>query len=157
MVSALPAQVLVLKSILTAYLCGRTRRYMLLCCPGVTGPFFVELLRSEKALQMDRVRKFTGMAKATPAVVPARRDEDESLALFGELYQHEKERDMNLLEPMFSVEFEAIQVLKQARLCNRIDNVRIAYLQLLHFCDSDSEAQLFVIEEKTQQRSSYSI
>lgn len=48
-------------------------------------------------------------------------------------------------------------VLKQARLCNRIDNVRIAYLQLLHFCDSDSEAQLFVIEEKTQQRSSYSI
>lgn len=109
MVSALPAQVLVLKSILTAYLCGRTRRYMLLCCPGVTGPFFVELLRSEKALQMDRVRKFTGMAKATPAVVPARRDEDESLALFGELYQHEKERDMNLLEPMFSVEFEAIQ------------------------------------------------
>lgn len=58
---------------------------------------------------MDRVRKFTGMAKGTPAVVPARRDEDESLALFGEMYQHEKERDMNLLEPMFSVEFEAIQ------------------------------------------------
>lgn len=109
MVSALPAQVLVLKSILTAYLCGRTRRYMLLCCPAVSGPFFVELLRSENALQMDRVRKFTGMAKATPAVVPARRDEDESLALFGELYQHEKESDMNLLEPMFSVEFEAIQ------------------------------------------------
>lgn len=49
------------------------------------------------------------MAKGTPAVVPARRDEDESLALFGEMYQHEKERDMNLLEPMFSVEFEAIQ------------------------------------------------
>lgn len=58
---------------------------------------------------MDRVRKFTGMAKGTPAVVPARRDEDESLALFGEMYQHEKESDMNLLEPMFSVEFEAIQ------------------------------------------------
>lgn len=57
---------------------------------------------------MDRVKKFTGMAKGTPAV-PVRRDEDESLVLFGELYKHEKERDMNLLEPMFSVEFEAIQ------------------------------------------------
>ena len=58
---------------------------------------------------MDRVKKFTGMAKGTPAV-PVRRDEDESLVLFGELFnKHEKERDMNLLEPMFSVEFEAIQ------------------------------------------------
>lgn len=57
---------------------------------------------------MDRVKKFTGMSKGTP-VVPVRRDEDESLVLFGELYKHEKERDMNLLEPMFSVEFEAIQ------------------------------------------------
>jgi hypothetical protein len=57
---------------------------------------------------MDRVKKFTGMSKGTP-VVPVRRDEDENLVLFGELYKHEKERDMNLLEPMFSVEFEAIQ------------------------------------------------
>ncbi|OEL22042.1 hypothetical protein BAE44_0016942 [Dichanthelium oligosanthes] len=57
---------------------------------------------------MDRVKRFTGMAKAAPAV-PVRRDEDESLVLFGELYKHEKERDMNLLEPMFSVEFEAVQ------------------------------------------------
>jgi len=58
---------------------------------------------------MDRVKKFTGMAKGTPTAVPVGRDEDESLVLFGELYKHEKERDMNLLEPMFSVEFEAIQ------------------------------------------------
>ena len=57
---------------------------------------------------MDRVKKFTGREKGTPAI-PVRRDEDESLVLFGELYKHEKERDMNLLEPMFSVEFEAVQ------------------------------------------------
>ncbi|KAJ1290445.1 hypothetical protein BS78_02G243900 [Paspalum vaginatum] len=57
---------------------------------------------------MDRVKKFTGRAKGTPAI-PVQRNEDESLVLFGELYKHEKERDMNLLEPMFSVEFEAIQ------------------------------------------------
>ncbi|KAF0915826.1 hypothetical protein E2562_039127 [Oryza meyeriana var. granulata] len=49
------------------------------------------------------------MAKGLSAV-PARKDEDESLVLFGELYKHEKEKDMNLLEPMYSVEFEAIQV-----------------------------------------------
>ncbi|PUZ71569.1 hypothetical protein GQ55_2G323600 [Panicum hallii var. hallii] len=57
---------------------------------------------------MDRVKRFTGMAKGASAV-PVRRDEDESLVLFGELYRHEKERDVNLLEPMFSVEFEAVQ------------------------------------------------
>uniref|UniRef100_A0A0A9H525 Uncharacterized protein n=1 Tax=Arundo donax TaxID=35708 RepID=A0A0A9H525_ARUDO len=57
---------------------------------------------------MDRVKKFAGVAKAM-SVVPIRRDEDESLVLFGELYRHEKEKDVNLLEPMFSVEFEAIQ------------------------------------------------
>lgn len=57
---------------------------------------------------MDRVKRFTGIAKGASAI-PVRRDEDESLVLFGELYKHEKERDMNLLEPMFSVEFEAVQ------------------------------------------------
>ncbi|KAG2636231.1 hypothetical protein PVAP13_2NG441109 [Panicum virgatum] len=57
---------------------------------------------------MDRVKRFTDMAKGASAV-PVRRDEDESLVLFGELYKHEKERDVNLLEPMFSVEFEAVQ------------------------------------------------
>jgi len=57
---------------------------------------------------MDRVKRFTDMAKGVSAV-PVRRDEDESLVLFGELYKHEKERDVNLLEPMFSVEFEAVQ------------------------------------------------
>ncbi|CAN6205314.1 unnamed protein product [Urochloa humidicola] len=57
---------------------------------------------------MDRVKRFAGKAKGASAV-PVRRDEDESLVLFGELYKHEKERDMNLLEPMFSVEFEAVQ------------------------------------------------
>lgn len=57
---------------------------------------------------MNRVKKFTGMAKGRSAG-PVRRDEDDSLVLFGDLYKHEKERDMNLLEPMFSVEFEAIQ------------------------------------------------
>jgi len=59
-------------------------------------------------LKMDRVKRFTGKAKGALAV-PVRRDEDESLVLFGELYKHEKERDANLLEPMFSVEFEAVQ------------------------------------------------
>ncbi|KAF8780795.1 hypothetical protein HU200_000737 [Digitaria exilis] len=57
---------------------------------------------------MDRVKRFTGRAKGASAI-PVRKDEDESLVLFGELYKHEKERDTNLLEPMFSVEFEAVQ------------------------------------------------
>ncbi|TVU08899.1 hypothetical protein EJB05_42326 [Eragrostis curvula] len=56
---------------------------------------------------MDHVKRFAGVVKGAPAV-PVRRDEDESLVLFGELYKHE-EKDVNLLEPMFSVEFEAIQ------------------------------------------------
>nr|CAB3453979.1 unnamed protein product [Digitaria exilis] len=57
---------------------------------------------------MDRVKRFTGRANGA-SVIPVRKDEDESLVLFGELYKHEKERDTNLLEPMFSVEFEAVQ------------------------------------------------
>ncbi|KAL6601745.1 hypothetical protein ACP70R_044965 [Stipagrostis hirtigluma subsp. patula] len=60
------------------------------------------------SLEMDRVKRFAGMAKSAPAV-PVRKDEDESLVLFGELYKNEKEKEVNLLEPMFSVEFEAIQ------------------------------------------------
>uniref|UniRef100_A0A0E0ETW9 Uncharacterized protein n=1 Tax=Oryza meridionalis TaxID=40149 RepID=A0A0E0ETW9_9ORYZ len=58
---------------------------------------------------MDHLKRITGMAKGLSAV-PARKNEDESLVLFGELYRHEKEKDVNLLEPMYSVEFEAIQV-----------------------------------------------
>jgi hypothetical protein len=57
---------------------------------------------------MDRLKRVTGMAKGLSAV-PAQKNEDESLVLFGELYRHEKEKDVNLLEPMYSVEFEAIQ------------------------------------------------
>ncbi|KAL6846761.1 hypothetical protein ACP4OV_024209 [Aristida adscensionis] len=60
------------------------------------------------SLEMDRVRRFAGAAKGASAP-PVRKDEDESLVLFGELYKHEKEKEVNLLEPMFSVEFEAIQ------------------------------------------------
>jgi hypothetical protein len=55
---------------------------------------------------MDRVKRFVSMAKGASAP-SVKRDEDESLVLFGELYK--KEKDVNLLEPMFSVEFEAIQ------------------------------------------------
>lgn len=57
---------------------------------------------------MNRVKKFAGMVKGSPKG-PVRKEEDESLVLFGELYRHEKEKDVNLLEPMFSVEFDAIQ------------------------------------------------
>uniref|UniRef100_A0A0D9XFQ9 Uncharacterized protein n=1 Tax=Leersia perrieri TaxID=77586 RepID=A0A0D9XFQ9_9ORYZ len=57
---------------------------------------------------MDRFKRITGMAKGLSSV-PVQKDEDESLVLFGELYKHEKEEDVNLLEPMYSVEFEAIQ------------------------------------------------
>uniref|UniRef100_J3MZ98 Uncharacterized protein n=2 Tax=Oryza brachyantha TaxID=4533 RepID=J3MZ98_ORYBR len=57
---------------------------------------------------MDRLKRITGMAKGL-STAPVRKDEDESLVLFGELYKHEKEKDVNLLEPMYSVEFEAIQ------------------------------------------------
>jgi hypothetical protein len=57
---------------------------------------------------MNRVKRFVGVAKGASAP-PVKRDEDESLVLFGELYKNEKEKDVNLLEPMFSVEIEAIQ------------------------------------------------
>lgn len=57
---------------------------------------------------MDRMKRIAGMAKGSSAV-PVWKDEDESLVLFGEMYKREKEKDVNLLEPMYSVEFEAIQ------------------------------------------------
>lgn len=47
-----------------------------------------------------------GKTKVPSAV---QKDKDESIVFFRELYKHEKETDVNLLEPMFSVEFDAIQ------------------------------------------------
>jgi hypothetical protein len=37
------------------------------------------------------------------------RRRDEIVVFFGELYKREKNRDTNLLEPMYSVEFDVIQ------------------------------------------------
>lgn len=47
-----------------------------------------------------------GKAKVPPAVQEYK---DESVVFFRELYKREKSRDVNLLEPMYSVEFDAIQ------------------------------------------------
>uniref|UniRef100_A0A453LCF2 Uncharacterized protein n=1 Tax=Aegilops tauschii subsp. strangulata TaxID=200361 RepID=A0A453LCF2_AEGTS len=58
---------------------------------------------------MDHMKRFSGMARGTPASALVRKDEDESLVLFGELYRHDQEKEVNLLDPMYSVEFEAIQ------------------------------------------------
>ncbi|KAK3124018.1 hypothetical protein QOZ80_8AG0639360 [Eleusine coracana subsp. coracana] len=59
-------------------------------------------------LNMDRLRRITGMGKAkAPAAV--QKEKDESIVFFRELYKREKDRDVNLLEPMYSVEFDAIQ------------------------------------------------
>ncbi|CAO2165005.1 unnamed protein product [Urochloa humidicola] len=62
---------------------------------------------------MNRVRRIAGIGKAKDKVqVPSsavRKDKDESIVFFRELYKREKDRDVNLLEPMYSVEFEAIQ------------------------------------------------
>lgn len=57
---------------------------------------------------MDRVKKVPGMSRGASAA-PVWEERDESLVLFGELYRHDQEEDVNLLEPMYSVEFEAIQ------------------------------------------------
>jgi hypothetical protein len=54
------------------------------------------------------MRKIAGMGK-TKAPSAIQKDKDESIVFFRELYKHEKETDVNLLEPMFSVEFDAIQ------------------------------------------------
>ncbi|OEL37488.1 hypothetical protein BAE44_0001497 [Dichanthelium oligosanthes] len=57
---------------------------------------------------MDRMRRIAGMGKArVPSAV--QKDKDESIVFFRELYKREKDRDVNLLEPMYSVEFDAIQ------------------------------------------------
>lgn len=47
-----------------------------------------------------------GKTKVPSAV---QKDKDESIVFFRELYKHEKDTDVNLLEPMYSVEFDAIQ------------------------------------------------
>ncbi|WVZ65579.1 hypothetical protein U9M48_014918 [Paspalum notatum var. saurae] len=109
MVSAMPAQFWSY-IVFQLWLCDRMVIYApaLPASQSLCGLLFRPCDQRPEALKMDRVKKFTGRAKGTP-VVPVRRNEDESLVLFGELYKHEKERDMNLLEPMFSVEFEAIQ------------------------------------------------
>ncbi|KAL6661016.1 hypothetical protein ACP70R_000400 [Stipagrostis hirtigluma subsp. patula] len=57
---------------------------------------------------MDRIRRIAGMSKAkVPSLV--QEDKDESVVFFRELYKREKGRDVNLLEPMYSVELDAIQ------------------------------------------------
>ncbi|XP_062191973.1 uncharacterized protein LOC133895570 [Phragmites australis] len=57
---------------------------------------------------MNSLRRIAGMGKAkVPSVV--QKDKDESIVFFRELYKREKDRDVNLLEPMYSVEFDAIQ------------------------------------------------
>lgn len=57
---------------------------------------------------MERMRRIAGMGKSkAPSVV--QEDRDESVVFFRELYKREKYRDVNLLEPMYSVEFDAIQ------------------------------------------------
>ncbi|TVU04750.1 hypothetical protein EJB05_47883, partial [Eragrostis curvula] len=59
-------------------------------------------------LKMDRLRRIAGRGKAkAPAAV--QNDNDESIIFFREMYKREKDRDVNLLEPMYSVEFDAIQ------------------------------------------------
>ncbi|EES14144.1 hypothetical protein BDA96_07G195200 [Sorghum bicolor] len=58
---------------------------------------------------MERIRRLAGMGKAkVPSVIQAE-DKDESVVFFRELNKREKYRDVNLLEPMYSVEFDAIQ------------------------------------------------
>ncbi|CAM0911768.1 unnamed protein product [Alopecurus aequalis] len=54
------------------------------------------------------MRRIAGMGKTKvpPAV---QKDKDESIVFFRELYKYEKDTDVNLLEPMYSAEFEAIQ------------------------------------------------
>ncbi|CAL5013910.1 unnamed protein product [Urochloa decumbens] len=59
---------------------------------------------------MNRVRRIAGIGKAKVQVPSAvQKDKDESIVFFRELYKREKDRVVNLLEPMYSVEFEAIQ------------------------------------------------
>lgn len=80
---------------------------------------------------MDRMKRFAAIAKGSSAV-RVREDEDESLVLFGEFYKHDKEKDLNLLEPMYSVEFEAIQ------------GERLLFLVLHCSCWHDATIFLFI-------------
>jgi hypothetical protein len=57
---------------------------------------------------MDRLRRIAGMGRAK-APAAAQEEKDEIVVFFGELYKREKNRDTNLLEPMYSVEFDVIQ------------------------------------------------
>ncbi|XP_066350932.1 uncharacterized protein [Miscanthus floridulus] len=63
----------------------------------------------KRRFSMERMRRIARMGKTkVPSVVQAE-DKDESVVFFRELYKREKYRDVNLLEPMYSVEFDAIQ------------------------------------------------
>jgi hypothetical protein len=53
---------------------------------------------------MDRLRRIAGMGKAKFPAAAAREEKDESVVFFRELYKREKNRDTDLLEPMYSVE-----------------------------------------------------
>ncbi|WVZ91840.1 hypothetical protein U9M48_037963 [Paspalum notatum var. saurae] len=58
---------------------------------------------------MERIRRIAGMSKPKAPSVVQKDKADESVVFFRELYKREKDRDVNLLEPMYSVEFDAIQ------------------------------------------------
>lgn len=58
---------------------------------------------------MNRMRRIAGMGKSKKVPSAVQKDKDESIVFFRELYKHEKDTDVNLLEPIYSVEFDAIQ------------------------------------------------
>uniref|UniRef100_A0A453RPP4 Uncharacterized protein n=2 Tax=Aegilops tauschii subsp. strangulata TaxID=200361 RepID=A0A453RPP4_AEGTS len=58
---------------------------------------------------MNRMRRIAGMGKSKKAPSAVQKDKDESIVFFRELYKHEEDTDVNLLEPIYSVEFDAIQ------------------------------------------------
>ncbi|KAF8653886.1 hypothetical protein HU200_062020 [Digitaria exilis] len=58
---------------------------------------------------MDRMRRIAGIGGKAKVPTALQMDKDESVVFFRELYKREKDKDVNLLEPMYSVEFEAIQ------------------------------------------------
>uniref|UniRef100_I1QLB9 Uncharacterized protein n=1 Tax=Oryza glaberrima TaxID=4538 RepID=I1QLB9_ORYGL len=70
--------------------------------------FFRAVNQSLWFLKMNSIRRFSGMRKPNaPSAI--HKDKDESVVFFREMYKREKDRDINLLEPMQSVEFDAIQ------------------------------------------------
>lgn len=83
--------------------------------------------RCIRFFNMNRMRRIAGIGKAKvpPAV---QMDKDESVVFFRELYKREKDKDVNLLEPMYSVEFEAIQ----GELFGCGDPFSCAYFQDVH-------------------------